>query len=80
MRLIAITFILWILSPWASSAYVEQEGGSVTGRVIDQTGAVLPGVAIDLVTNRAELTTVSDERGVYGSIACRSALPGSRFD
>src|SRR5262245_8795736 len=39
--------------------------GRVTGRVLDQTGAALPGVAIDLVVNSRELTAVTDDTGVY---------------
>jgi hypothetical protein len=65
MRLFAATFVLWTLSGSASSADVEQEGGSVVGRVIDQTGAVLPGVTIDLVTSKTEMTAVSDGSGLY---------------
>jgi hypothetical protein len=33
--------------------------------VIDQTGAVLPGVTIDLVTSQAEMIAVSDGSGLY---------------
>ena len=41
--------------------------GRVSGRVLDQTGAALPGVAIDLVlvVNGLELTTVTDNVGGY---------------
>jgi hypothetical protein len=42
-----------------------QATGTVTGRVFDQTGAVLPGVTIDLVVNATELTTSSNEIGQY---------------
>jgi hypothetical protein len=43
----------------------EQSAGRVTGRVVDQTGASLPGVVIDLVAKSRELTTTSDETGAY---------------
>jgi len=42
-----------------------QSTGRVSGRVLDQTGAVLPGVVIDLLVNSRELTTTSDDGGHY---------------
>ena len=39
--------------------------GRVSGRVLDQTGAVLPGVTVDLVVDTKELTTTSNARGEY---------------
>ena len=41
------------------------QGARVSGRVLDQTGAVLPGVAIDLVVQRTELTVRTDSEGRY---------------
>ena len=42
-----------------------QPTGRVNGRVLDQTGAALPGVAIDLVVNSRELTATTDLTGAY---------------
>jgi hypothetical protein len=42
-----------------------QSTGRVSGRVLDQTGAVLPGVVIDLLVNSRELTTTNDDGGRY---------------
>ena len=42
-----------------------QTTGRVNGRVLDQTGAALPGVAIDLVVNSRALTTTTDDQGAY---------------
>jgi hypothetical protein len=42
-----------------------QSTGQVSGRVLDQTGAALPGVAIDLIVNSRELTATTDEVGAY---------------
>ena len=39
--------------------------GRVAGRVLDQTGGVLPGVTIDLVVHATELTTTTDGEGRY---------------
>ncbi len=37
----------------------------LSGRVVDQTGGVLPGVAIDLVNARGEQSTVTDATGAF---------------
>ena len=42
-----------------------QSTGRVSGRVLDQTGAALPGVAIDLMVDSRELTAITDETGAY---------------
>jgi Carboxypeptidase regulatory-like domain/TonB-dependent Receptor Plug Domain len=42
-----------------------QSTGRVTGRVVDQTGAALPGVAIDLTVSSRELTATTDDGGGY---------------
>jgi hypothetical protein len=41
------------------------QANRVGGRVLDQTGSVLPGVAIDLVLQGSELTATSDNEGRY---------------
>jgi hypothetical protein len=53
---------LFLLVATVASAHAQS---GVTGRVVDQTGAVLPGVAIDLVINTGELTTATDDKGQY---------------
>jgi hypothetical protein len=42
-----------------------QSAGLVSGRILDQTGAALPGVAIDLVVGSRDMTTSSDAAGAY---------------
>lgn len=42
-----------------------QQNGSVSGRVVDQTGGALPGVTIDLLSGASELTAVTDGAGNY---------------
>src|SRR5262245_41324900 len=54
------TFLLCL----SVNAYA-QSTGRVSGRVLDQTGAALPGVAIDLAVNSRELTAVTDDTGAY---------------
>jgi len=63
MRL-RIAILLLGLGLCASPAY-SQSTGSVTGRVLDQTGAPLSGVTIDLTVGAAELNATTDERGTY---------------
>ena len=56
------TVVAILLIATTTSAQTE---GRVAGRVVDQTGAVLPGVAIDLVVNKTEMTTTTDGNGHY---------------
>ena len=56
-----------------------QATGRVWGRVLDQTGASLPGVTIDLVVNSGELTAITDDKGRIDSTRCHRATPSSRF-
>jgi hypothetical protein len=56
-----LVFILFCVTLNANA----QSTGQVSGRVLDQTGAALPGVAIDLVVNSRELTATTDEVGGY---------------
>jgi hypothetical protein len=49
------------LSPAAGA----QAPGRVGGRILDQTGSVLPGVVIDLAVNGTELTATTDTEGRY---------------
>lgn len=60
-----ISFWIALLICVLSGSEVRAQTGSVTGRVIDQTGAALPGVTIDLVTGSLEMTAVSDGSGTY---------------
>jgi TonB-dependent receptor-like protein/carboxypeptidase family protein len=64
MRLRITTFVTGLLLATASGTDA-QTSSRVEGRVLDQTGAVLPGVAIDLVVGSTELTTTSDVGGRY---------------
>src|SRR5215510_10633594 len=49
-----------------SASLAAQSSGRVSGRVLDQTGAPLPGVAVELVSHlRTHQTTVTDAAGAY---------------
>jgi TonB-dependent receptor-like protein/carboxypeptidase family protein len=58
------TAVAWVLLLIASVARAQVHS-RVIGQVFDQTGAVLPGVMIDLAVNGTELTTATDEEGRY---------------
>jgi hypothetical protein len=49
----------------ASAFPALAQANRITGRVLDQTGAVLPGVAIDLVAQATRLTATTDTDGRY---------------
>ena len=63
MTLSRAVWTLALLLGTASMAGAQQSG-SVTGRVVDQTGAVLPGVTVSCIRG-AEVTTVTDGAGGY---------------
>lgn len=62
---VRIATILLSILICSTSTATAQGTGRVDGRVVDQTGAALPGVAIDLVVNARQLTTTSGEEGRY---------------
>ena len=62
LRIAAATAAIVIVSVLPGLA---QATGRVAGRVQDQTGAVLPGVTVDLVVNSSELTVTTDNEGRY---------------
>jgi hypothetical protein len=55
------TALLAAFAPGAAA----QGAGRIAGRVLDQTGAVLPGVIVDLAIAGRELTTATDASGDY---------------
>jgi outer membrane cobalamin receptor len=59
-----ITIVMATAAMLAASAGAQAQG-RVAGRVLDQTGGVLPGVTIDLVVDATELTATTDAAGRY---------------
>ena len=58
----AVVLALGLAFAGAASA---QSAGIVTGRVVDETGGVLPGVTIDVQTGATTLTAVTDDTGTW---------------
>ena len=71
MQRITIFILATMLSV---SAAFAQSTGVIAGRVIDQTGAALPGVTIDFVFGPNERTTVTDQTGAFRFDASRPAV------
>jgi hypothetical protein len=71
---VALLFTLFCV-PLAAAAQ-----STISGRVLDQTGLALPGVAINLLVNSREQTATTDDVGRYRSTTFRPATPSSPFD
>jgi hypothetical protein len=65
VRPITTTTVATLFLLTAVCAEQAQAQSRVAGRVLDQTGAVLPGVAIDLVVNATKQTTTTDAGGRF---------------
>ena len=61
LRITAFIVVVVLVSALPALAQTAR----VTGRVVDQTGSLLPGVTIDLVVGGTELTATTDDQGVY---------------
>src|SRR5262245_26080573 len=61
MKILALAVMVWLtcVNAWA------QRGGTVTGRVTDETGAALPGVTVELRGKTAPPPGVTDGEGRY---------------
>jgi hypothetical protein len=76
--------VVWLLAPLAAAA--QTGAGTITGRVRDATGAVLPGVTVDvssLVLIEKVRSAVTDDEGQYrvtelrpGTFSVTFTLPG----
>ena len=58
-----------------ASAFAQQTTGNITGRVVDQQGAAIPGATVTAKNPPTGFTRteVSDAEGVYRLTRCRSA-------
>ena len=66
------SFLVWMLAALAALSIAAPAGaqsatGSIEGSIVDQTGAVMPGVTVTAVQSTTGLTrtTVSDENGLF---------------
>ncbi len=79
------TTLAWVLVAWLAAPAAAQEQASIRGTVVDQSGAIVPGVTItatETLAGRLQ-TAVSDERGEYrfpslpaGTYNLQAELPG----
>lgn len=81
MRLRLTTFMVTVLA--AAAAMAQTLTGTVTGRLIDETGAALPGATVVLEGPRGMATSVSNESGEFvfqslspGDYTVRAELSG----
>lgn len=65
-RLVNVSVLCGVLIGFGATAVFGQGTGTITGRVTDQQGAVLPGAAVTLIEGgRAVRTVVTDQNGRY---------------
>jgi hypothetical protein len=62
---IGITTVFTAILLFLATGAQAQPMGRITGRVLDQTGAALPGVAIELAVNSQRLTATTNGAGAY---------------
>ena len=61
-----ITLLLAIVALLtAVGASAQTQTGTIIGRIVDEQGAVLPGVTVTLVGGQGSITQVTDEKGEY---------------
>jgi carboxypeptidase family protein len=60
-----LAFVLLALVGGAGMALSQSLTGTVTGQVMDEQGAVLPGVMVTLSGRQGSQSTITDERGTY---------------
>ena len=79
-----VLFLLVVLLAW-SPVWAQRTRGSIGGRVVDDTGGVIPGVAVTAtnVATGVDLSTVSNDTGTYrinyvepGEYELTVSLPG----
>ena len=58
--------VLLLVFGFLNSALLAQSNGSISGRVLDQTNALIPGVTVDLTLPDSTVkSTLTDGQGVY---------------
>lgn len=84
MRRITLLALLLAFA-WAGAAGGQTLTGTITGRVTDQQGGVLPGVTVTLMSRTGSQTQVSDAKGEYrflglspGTFSVKAELQGFR--
>src|SRR6185437_11096811 len=83
IKRITILTLLLALTVSARLAFAQALVGSVTGKVVDEQGAVLPGVVVTLTGKTGAKTQTTDSQGEYrflglepGNYVVKAALQG----
>jgi len=63
-RRLTFLAVIFVLAA-AAGASAQSQTGVITGRVVDEQAAVLPGVAVTLTGGQGSQTQITDERGEY---------------
>ncbi len=85
MRRMVILALLASAIAWAGSAGAQTLTGTITGKITDEQGGVLPGVTVTLTGKQGSQTQTTDARGEYrfiglqpGSYTVKAELQGFR--
>ena len=85
MKRAVVLILLAAAIAWAGSASAQTLTGTITGKVTDEQGGVLPGVTVTLTGSQGAQTQVTDARGEYrfiglppGTYSVKSEIQGFR--
>src|SRR5512144_2580564 len=85
MRRRIILSLLALVFVWTASAGAQTLTGTIAGKVTDESGGVLPGVTVTLLSAQGPQTQVTDAKGEFrfiglqpGTYAVKSELSGFR--
>ncbi|MGE3510436.1 MAG: carboxypeptidase regulatory-like domain-containing protein, partial [Vicinamibacterales bacterium] len=67
MRRVCALLVLWLAAIWVTPALAQRTTGEIVGKIVDDTGGVLPGVTVTLrgAGVPGEPMSVSSEAGVF---------------
>jgi hypothetical protein len=85
MRRLVILSLLALMFVWSASAGAQTLTGTISGKVTDEQGGVLPGVTVTLTSAQGPQTQVTDAKGEFrfiglqpGTYSVKSELQGFR--
>src|SRR5439155_23714453 len=72
----ALTIVLLMIGGFAGESFAQVAGGTISGRVTDPTGAILPGASLS-ITNVATGVLTSSSTNTDGFYSVANLLPGT---